>query len=157
VSLRPSARAWKLAGAHPRRKPDPFQHRCGRHEHALRPQIREHGLQDRLAAISRPRGIGADLQTGAPVRQAEAAQAKQVLQLDRMLPSRLVAQRVISKGSRRRIDLARDEGDHRPRRLLAKAQTLARMPQQAKLNRESQSIAAAPFGPHKLQILGSET
>jgi hypothetical protein len=54
-----------------------------------------------------------------------------------VLSPRLVPQRIVSKGVRRRSDLARDEGDHRLRRMFAKAQALARMPQQAKLNSES--------------------
>jgi hypothetical protein len=47
--------------------------------------VREHGLHDRLAAVSRPGGVGADVQAGAPIRQAEAAQTQVLLQFEQML------------------------------------------------------------------------
>src|SRR5215469_16932619 len=40
--------------------------------------------------------------------------------------------------------------------MLAKAQALARISQQAKLNREPEPVAATPFGADKRQILGAE-
>jgi hypothetical protein len=118
-----------LASAHSRGEPNSLQHRRGRDEHALGPQVRKHGLHDRLAAVSRPGGVGADLQASAPIRQAEAAHAKPLLQFDGMLPSRLVAERVVGKGGRRNVQLPRDKGDHRLWRMIAEAQALARMPQ----------------------------
>ena len=87
-----------LAGAHPRRQSDPLQHRRGGDEHVARPQMREHRLHDRLAAIGGPGGVRAHLQAGAPVGQPEAAQAKKLLQLDRVLPAGLIPERVVGKG-----------------------------------------------------------
>jgi hypothetical protein len=49
-----------------------------------------------------------------------------------------------------------DEGDHLFGRMLADAQALARMPQQAQLDGEAQSVATAPFGPNERQIFGAQ-
>jgi hypothetical protein len=144
------------ASAHARGEPDSFEHRRGRDEYVLAPQVREHCLHDGLAAVSCPGSVGTDLQASAPVPEAETAQTKCLLQFDGMFPSCLVAQRIIRKGARRNAQLARDEGDHRLRRMFVKAQTLARMPKQAELDRESEPVAAAPFGADERQILGAE-
>ena len=145
-----------FAGARTRGQPDPLEHRRNGDKHSLGPQMRKHRLHNRLAAIGRPSGIGADLRAGTPVSQAEAAQAQQLLQFDGMFASCLVAQRIISKGGRRHADLKRDESDHRLGRMLAKSQALAGMAQQAKLNSEAQSVAAPPLGADERQVVGAE-
>jgi hypothetical protein len=118
-----------FASSHPCGEPDSLQHRRGRDEHIVGPQMREHRLHDRLTAIGCPSGVGAHLQTGAPVGQPEAAQGQQLLQFDGMLPSRLVAQGVLGEDGGRVSKLVSDEGDHLFGRMLADAQALARMPQ----------------------------
>jgi hypothetical protein len=138
------------------REPDSLQHRHGRDEHIVGPQVREHRLHDRLAAIGCPSDVGAHLQAGAPVGQPEAAQKQQLLQFHGMLPSRLVPQGIVGEGGGRVPKLVSDEGDHRFGRLLTDAQAVARMPQQAQLEGEAQSVAAAPFGPNERQVFGAQ-
>ena len=145
-----------FASAHTCGEPDSLQHRHGRDEHIVGPQMREHRPYDRLTAIGSPSGVGAHRQAGAPVGQPEAAQEQQLLQFGGMLPSRLVPQGVPGEGRGRVPKLVSDEGDHRFGRMLADAQALARMPQQAQLDGEAQSVAAAPFGPNERQVFGAQ-
>ena len=61
-----------LPGACPRRQANPFQYRHRRKEHVVRPQMGNHRLDDRLAAVCGPGGIRASFQTGTPISKAEA-------------------------------------------------------------------------------------
>ena len=54
-----------------------------------------------------------------------------LLQLNGVLPAGLIAERVVGKDGRGYAKLASHEADHRFRRLLARFQTLAGMPQEA--------------------------
>lgn len=73
-----------------------------------------------------------------------------------MLSSRLVPQGVLGEGGGRISKLVSDERDHRFGRMLADAQALARMPQQAQLDGEAESVAAAPFGLSERQVFGAQ-
>jgi hypothetical protein len=63
-----------LPGACPRRQANPFQYRHRRKEHVVRPQMGNHRLDDRLAAVCGPGGIRASFQTGTPISKAEGAE-----------------------------------------------------------------------------------
>jgi hypothetical protein len=67
------------ASAYPSRQSNPLQHCCGWEKHVGRPQMRKHCLDYRLAAIGGPRGVGAHLQAGPPIGQAEAPKAQELL------------------------------------------------------------------------------
>ena len=118
--------------------------------------MREHGLHDRLAAVSRPGGVGADLQAGAPVRQAEAAQTQALLQFEQMLPAGLGSMRVVAKQLRIGAHLVGNKSQHGRRRHFRRLERAAGMPKHAQLDREAQAIARTALGPHERQVLGAE-
>jgi hypothetical protein len=145
-----------LASAHARGEPNSFQHRRGRDKDALGPQVREHCLHDRLAAVSRPGGVGADLQASAPVRQMEAAQVQVLLQFEQMLPPSLGPMRVVFKQLRIGAHLVGNKSQHRRRRHFRRFERPAGVPEGAQLDREAQAIAGTALGPHQHQVLGTE-
>jgi len=133
-----------------------LQHRRGRDEHALGPQVREYGLHDRFAAVSRPGGVGANVQASAPIRQVEAAQAQVLLQFEQMLPAGLGPMRVIPKKFRIGAHLVGNKSQHGCRRYFRPLERAARVPKGAQLHREAQTIAQTALGPHERQILGAQ-
>ena len=116
----------------------------------------EHCPNDRLAAISGPCRVGAHLKAGAPIGQPEAPKMQMLLQFDGVLPPGLIPERVVGKGGRGYTKLVRHEADHRLRRMLARSQTLAGIPQQAQLNGEPKPVDGAPLCPDERQVLGAE-
>ena len=145
-----------LAGARPSRQPYPFQYSRRGDEHIGAAQMVEHCLDDRFAAISGPRGIGAHPQAGTPIRQPETPKAQMFLQFDRMLPAGLIPERVGGERSRRYAELVSYEGDHRIRRMFARPQALAGMPEEAQLDGEPEPVDGAPLRPDERQIIGAE-
>jgi len=118
--------------------------------------MREHGLHDRLATVSRPGGVGADVQAGAPIRQAEAAQAQALLQFEQMLPAGLGSMRVVPKQLRIGAHLVSNKSQHDRRRHFRRLERAAGMPKRAQLDRETQAIVRTALGPHERQVLGAE-
>ncbi len=86
-----------LPGARPCRQPDPFQHRHRGKKHVVRPQMGDHRLDDRLAAVGSPGGIRTCLQAGAPIGEPEAPKSQIFLKLDRVLPAGLIPKRVVTE------------------------------------------------------------
>jgi hypothetical protein len=77
--------------------------------------MRKHCLDDRLAAIGRPRGVGTHLQAGPPIGQAKAPKAQELLKFQKMLPASLGPTRVVAIQEWIDPDLACDKGKHRCR------------------------------------------
>lgn len=145
-----------LPGTNPGGQDDPLQHGRIRYEHALSPEMGKHGLDDWLATVSGPRGVGADLKAVSPVAQSEAAQAEESVQLGRVLAPRLIPPGIVGECSGRNAELPRHEVQHRHGRLLARTETLTRMAQKTELHREAKVVHAAAFDPHQQQILRTE-
>jgi hypothetical protein len=116
----------------------------------------EHCSNDRLTAVRRPCRVCAHLKTSAPIGQPETSKAQTVLQLDGVLPSGLIAERVIGKGGWGYTKLVSHEADHGFRRTPARSQTLAGMAQKAKLNSEPKPVDRAPLCPDERQIIGAK-
>jgi hypothetical protein len=135
-----------FAGARPRGQPDSLEHRRGGDEHALGSQMREHRLHNWFAAIGCPRGVGADLQAGAPVAQAKAAQTQNLLQFQQMLPASLGAMGVFPENFWLYLQLVGDEGEHGRGRRFRRIQRATGLSERAQLDREAKTVACAALG-----------
>lgn len=145
-----------LPGTSSGAKADPLQHGGIRHEHALSPEMGKHGFDDWLATVSGPCGIGADPQAVSPVAQSEAAQAKDSVQLGRVLAPRLIPPGIVGESRGRYAKLPRHELQHRQGRLLTRTETLTRMAQETELHSKAEAVHTAAFGPHQQQIVRTE-
>jgi hypothetical protein len=118
--------------------------------------MREHRLHDRFAAVGRPGGIGADLQAGTPVGQAEAPQTQNSLQFQQVLPASLRPLGVFHENLWIDVQLVGDEGKHGHRRYLRRIQRPTRVPERAQLDREAKAVTRTALGANERQILGVE-
>jgi hypothetical protein len=108
----------------------------------------EHGLDDWLATVSGPCGVGADPQAVSPVAQPKAAQAELSVQLGRVLAPCLIPPSIVGECRRRDAELPGYELQQFQARLLARTETLTRMAQKTELRGEAEAVHAATFGPH---------
>jgi hypothetical protein len=144
------------ASAYPSRQSNPLQHCCGWEKHVGRPQMRKHCLDYRLAAIGGPRGVGAHLQAGPPIGQAEAPKAQELLKFKQMLPTGLGPMGIVAEQEWIDPDLACDKREHRCRWGFRGIEYPARIPENAKLNGEAQAVTRAPLCSDENLILGAE-
>ena len=91
-----------------------------------------------------------------PVAQSKAAQAKESVQLGRVLAPGLIPPGIVGEGPGRNAELPRHEFQHCQGWRLARTETLTRMAQKTELHGEAEAVHAAAFGPHQQQILGTE-
>ena len=112
-------------------QPDSLQHRpCGK-QNAVRPQMREHRLNDGFATIRSPCRVRADPKTGPPVGYPETPQGQVSLQFNRMFAAGLIPLCVVGEDSGRHGELIGHEGDHPLRRLLGRSHADAGIPEEA--------------------------
>ncbi len=105
-----------LSSPRPGRQSDPLQHSRGGEQHIRAAQMVEYRLDDRFAAIGRPRSVRAHPQAGAPIGQPETPKGQTFLEFDQMLTARLAPTSVVTKQRGVDADLVRNKGEHRRRR-----------------------------------------
>ena len=141
-----------LASQRSRGKADPLQNRIVRDDHVCSPQLLEHCLDDRLAAVRAPGGFGSHVDGRAPIGQAEISKAQQRLKFDGMFTTGLVAARIVAEERRINPELIDDEQQKRLGEMRTWSQHLARKAEQAHLNGETELIDGAPFRSNPCEV-----
>ena len=116
----------------------------------------EHRLDDGLAAIRTPCGVGADPKARTPVVETEAPETQESLKFDQVLASRFCPTSVFAEQRRIYTDLLRDEGEHRLGRHLGRVQRATGIAEDAKLDGEAEPVAGPPPGADHGEVGGVE-